>query len=247
MTDQDTKIRSLLHELAEEAEARPVMARPTLGRARRRRATVVALSLIVLAGTIVATATAIRNVGRHGVPANRVSRPAPTPSVIAPRPGTTTAPSAAANPSPSPSGPFATDVADGRSIVFAKSVVTTTDPTSLRFDLAQFLTGDAANQYAAAHGMETPVPNDNLIVNENPRLRLMPLAPDVTIRVINWTNGCTDASGVCGPNETIDLDAFATLLRAKPFADGIHIGSGAPYWLTIRGGVIVAIEEQYQP
>ena len=52
----------------------------------------------------------------------------------------------------------------------------------MTFDLAYFLTGDAANQAAAEHGDETPVPNDYYIVNDNPSLRTHARLPTVSIR-----------------------------------------------------------------
>ena len=44
-------------------------------------------------------------------------------------------------------------------------------PLLLQYDLAYFLTGEEANQAAADRGLETPVPNDYFIVNDNPKLR----------------------------------------------------------------------------
>jgi hypothetical protein len=73
---------------------------------------------------------------------------------------------------------------------------------TLTFDLAEFLTGEAAAQAAAEHGDESPPPNDYYIVNDNPKLRTMPIAPDATIQAIDWTNCCelTDAlHGLGGP------------------------------------------------
>src|SRR5207237_8505488 len=109
-----------------------------------------------------------------------------------------------------PGAVYDTDLEDGRYIVFVKELDPSAEPASLRFDLALSLTGDAANAYAAAHGMETPVPNDNLIVNDNPKLRLMPLASDVEIDVIAYGS----CGPVCGPNEQIDLATFQALLQA---------------------------------
>jgi hypothetical protein len=57
----------------------------------------------------------------------------------------------------------------------------------MTFDLAYFLTGDAANQAAAEHGDETPVPNDYYIVNDNPLLRTTPISPSVEIDAIDWS------------------------------------------------------------
>ena len=53
--------------------------------------------------------------------------------------------------------------------------------TYLTFDRAIFYTGDDANRYAAAHGMETPVPNDYVIANDNPKLRHLPVSAHVQL------------------------------------------------------------------
>jgi hypothetical protein len=243
MTEPDTKVRALLDELATEARLDPASERSTLRRARRRRvaggfATVVAAVAVVTGGLMVAA-----TVGPRSAPADHLK-----PSAVVPTP--TSAPSPVetppvGTPTSEPAGPvFATDLEDGRYIAFADQVVQHTEPLSLRFDLAILLTGDEANRYAADHGMEVPVPNDNIIVNENPKLRLMPLADDVEIDVIAYG----DCGPACGPNETLTVDEFANLIALdEPLADGVHVGRSAPYWLTIRDGTIVKIEEQYQP
>jgi hypothetical protein len=246
MTEPDTKVRALLDELATEARLDPGSERSTLRRSRRRRAagglvTVVAAAAVVTGGLMVAA-----SMGPPSAPA------APhTPSPIVSSPSPSEAPTTPAetppveSPTSEPAGPtFATDLDDGRYIAYAKKVDLHTQPRSVRFDLAIYLTGDEANQYAADHGMEVPVPDDNIIVNENPKLRLMPLADDVEIKVIAYP----DCGPACGPNETLTVAEFGDLLELdEPFADGAHTGPTAPYWLTIRDGTIVRIVEQYQP
>jgi hypothetical protein len=51
----------------------------------------------------------------------------------------------------------------------------------LRFDRAILLTGPAADAASAAHGGESPVPNDYYIQNDNPRLRDLPVRDDVSV------------------------------------------------------------------
>jgi cell division septation protein DedD len=51
----------------------------------------------------------------------------------------------------------------------------------LRFDRAVMLTGKAADAASAAHGGESPVPNDYYIQNDNPRLRDLVLADQATV------------------------------------------------------------------
>ena len=108
----------------------------------------------------------------------------------------------------------------------------------MAFDLAYFLTGDEANQAAAEHGDETPVPNDYYIVNDNPRLRTLALAPDVEILFIDWSRCCEPVPGELGP--------FARSFE-KHAGDSPYQGDTVPYWLTMEDGVVVKIEQQYLP
>lgn len=135
-------------------------------------------------------------------------------------------------PTPSPA------LEDGRHFGYIRSV--DADAMTLRFDLAYFLTGEEANQAAAEHGDEVPVPNDYYIVNDNPRLRTLPIAADVEVWVIDWSHCCDLVRGELGPF----LDAFAT--RHHPW-DALYQGRRAPYWLTVRDGAVVRIEVQYLP
>jgi hypothetical protein len=135
--------------------------------------------------------------------------------------------------SSSPSPPV---LPDGRHFIFVKKLHGTPPTAALTFDLAEFLTGEAAAQAAAEHGDESPPPNDYFIVNDNPKLRTMPLAPDVRIQAIDWSNCC----------ELIDVpytDWAASLLHPT---DAL-LGTRVPYWITVAGGEIVTIEEQYLP
>ncbi|MBV9369932.1 MAG: hypothetical protein JO074_08885 [Frankiales bacterium] len=57
----------------------------------------------------------------------------------------------------------------------------TTTGVRLPLDEAQWLSGQAANDYARAHGMETPVPNDYLVVDPDTSTTSYPLAPDARV------------------------------------------------------------------
>lgn len=135
--------------------------------------------------------------------------------------------------SPSPSPPA---LPDGRHFVYVKKLHGTPPDATFTFDLAEFLTGEAAAQAAAEHGDESPPPNDYYIVNDNPKLRTMPVAPDVTIQAIDWTNCCelTD----------VPYTDWASSLTAPTDA---LLGMATQYWITVTDGWIVAIEEQYLP
>jgi hypothetical protein len=147
------------------------------------------------------------------------------------------------SPSPSPTpepttGPTGSPVLDdGRHFVFVKELPGD-PPNRMTFDLAEFLTGDAAAEAAAEHGDESPPPNDYYIVNDNPRLRTLPVAPDAELRILDLADCCS--SFVIG-----DLGLLAdALVHSDP--TGTYRPS-SPFWITVEGGAIVTIEEQYLP
>lgn len=137
-------------------------------------------------------------------------------------------------PSPTPLA----ELEDGRHFGSIRSIDVAAQ--TMRFDLAYFLTGDEANEAAAEHGDEVPVPNDYYIVNDNPRLRTLAIAPDAEVWVIDWTDCCELVQGEIQPF----VDAFATKAHAW---DALYQGSEAPYWVTVEGGLVVKIEVQYLP
>jgi hypothetical protein len=146
-----------------------------------------------------------------------------------------TAPTRSPSPtqSPSPSPPALTD---GRHFVYVTKLHGTPPDATLTFDLAEFLTGEAAAQAAAEHGDESPPPNDYYIVNDNPRLRTMPVTPNVTIQAIDWTNCC----------ELTDVPYTDWAASLTSPTDALY-GTETQYWITVSDGRIVAIEEQYLP
>jgi|SRR5215470_1040917 len=110
---------------------------------------------------------------------------------------------------------------------------------SVKFDLIQFLTGDeAVAAYHRDHPDEPDGPPDGFyIINDNPKLRRLPVADDVTVTVLDWNAGFQPK-----------VVAFADL-PAELAARGIpgkNLGAN-PFWLTVDDGTITAIEEQYLP
>jgi hypothetical protein len=105
-------------------------------------------------------------------------------------------------------------------------------------DYAQYLTGAAAAAAATAHHSESPPPNDYYIVNDNPKLRTLPLAASADVVVLGWGGG--------------DATAPSNISVAQ-FKGVVGPGSsdprypGASYWITIKGGTVVKIKQQYQP
>lgn len=112
----------------------------------------------------------------------------------------------------------------------------------LTFDLVQFLTGVQAKQAWLKDHPDEPdgPPNDYYIVNDNPKLRTLPIAGTVQVKVVDLT-GPGGLSMV--PIALADLPGH---LSRDP-----NPGAGrlwpAPFWLTVEHGQIVAMEEQYIP
>jgi hypothetical protein len=133
-------------------------------------------------------------------------------------------------------------LADGRHFGFVPAV--DLDARTVTFDLAQWLTGEAANEAAIADGSieaGDTVPNDYYVVNDNPRLRDVSLADDVGVLLVDWSHCCA----VVG--STLDVLAEVTGTTDALTEGFRNVPGQTGYWLTVDGGEIVAIEEQYRP
>jgi hypothetical protein len=122
---------------------------------------------------------------------------------------------------------------DGRHPVYLKTV----DPgrRTITFDLIQFFTGDAATRAAAEDGKESPPPNDYYIRNVNSRLRTLPVAADAPITANTLT---AQSSGSATKNVPLTLDELAGYF---PAADA------DPFWITVAGGQVTRMAQQYLP
>jgi hypothetical protein len=144
----------------------------------------------------------------------------------------------ASTPSPSPS-PI---LPDGRSPVYLTKI--DVGRHTITFDLIEFLTGDAAKKAwkkANPGSGEDGPPNDYFIVNDNPKLRTLPVANPVVFKVVDPqnTNGTT--------NKTITFEgATAYFVSIKPDQSD-HRLSWDPFWITVVHGVVNKIEEQFLP
>ena len=140
-----------------------------------------------------------------------------------------------------PGSPGEALLEDGRHFGYVRSV--DVEGRTISFDLAYFLSGEEANQaYQEATGDSGPVPNDHFVVNDNPLLRTLSLAPDVRLRLLDWNNCCdTFFDG--------DLALFAQAIGEQAdVADGDLIYRGqSQWWITVENGVVTEIEEQYSP
>jgi hypothetical protein len=176
--------------------------------------------LIARTALVVAAASVLAGCGASGGGTPPASDPpaAPSQAVGDAPPGE--------EPSAGPSG--AVDLADDEHPAIIKSIDTAAG--TLTFDLVQWLTGEAAKvafQQANPGETDSP-PNDYFVVNNNPRLRTFAVAPDVVVIVTPGGD----------PNDT-DQIALAEF--------GGYARRDALFWLTIKGGVITRIEQQWVP
>lgn len=128
-----------------------------------------------------------------------------------------------------------------RNFAFIREVKTSGGGYSLVADYAQFLTGDAAAKAAAAAGEESPPPNDFFIVNQNERLRTLPVAANARVSIVTADS---QWDGTDGPRSW-RIAKFAAEWR-NTAATGYRL-KDVPYWVTVKNGVVTKIEEQYLP
>jgi hypothetical protein len=164
---------------------------------------------------------------------------APQPSPAQPAPAsppvaTTSSPTPAQPTSrPAPSPTTATRRSD---FGFIRGWYAKTGTIYLRFDRAVLLTGKAADTASAAHGGESPVPNDYYIQNDNPRLRDLAIVDQATVI------GSQQLTGSPGPNPS-SLKALLTFVH-----DGGPQVAATPFHLRYNdNGVVVWVKEQYLP
>jgi hypothetical protein len=105
-------------------------------------------------------------------------------------------------------------------------------------DLAVWFTDQEAIEAALEDGVprEDAGINGYYIRNESPRWRILSIAPDASVVLTTYP--------VADPAHPVEvtLDRFAEL-----FGSSEGYLPLSPYWLTIRNGVVVTIEEQFVP
>jgi hypothetical protein len=121
-------------------------------------------------------------------------------------------------------------LADGRHPGFIDAV----GGGAVTMDLVEFLTGDAAakawqKKYPDS-GQDSP-DNDYFIVNDNPKLRKLPVAPSVVVKVVGDT----------GPEATRTI---AVTGMTKHFGDQLD---DTLFWFTVQKGTVTKIEQQFLP
>jgi hypothetical protein len=129
---------------------------------------------------------------------------------------------------------------DGRYPAFLIAVGASQTPPKLVFEEIQFFTGDAADQAAKEDGALPPgeqhIPNDVYLRNENPQWRILPIDPTTEVGLTTYPFGTIDGPGM------VTLGRFAKLFDKD--RQGIPL---FPYWITVKDGTVVAIDEQYMP
>jgi hypothetical protein len=162
----------------------------------------------------------------------RTQTPSPTPTPTqTPEPSETPEPTE----TPEPSGTPSPSLADGHHFVYVTRASRADGTTRIRFDLAYFYQGQRAEREAAERGDE--VVSGYYIVNDNPRLRTLPLADEVEVEYI--------PSSQCCELQTGDIDAWVEAVLATNPTD--YPGTTVPWWFTVEGGEITRIEQQYLP
>ena len=150
--------------------------------------------------------------------------------------------SAAAPTTPAAPAPSSSPVlADGRNAVYLTGL--NAGGRTVSFDLIEFLTGDAATARWKKEHPENPdgPDNDYMVVNNNKKLRTLPVAADATCLVLA-TLGSTDT-------KKIGFAALPAFLKQQH--KGIALTppqiAALPFWLTVKDGSVVKIEEQFLP
>lgn len=139
-----------------------------------------------------------------------------------------------------PPVPVEGDLQDGRHFGFIRGV--DVGAGTIGFDLASWLSGEEADAAYHAAGGTGPVPNDHFVVNDDPVVSTLTLSPDLRLRLLDW-NRCCDTFVDPG----LPLFARAIQTQSDVIDAGVRIRGQSQWWITVEGGVVTEIEEQYSP
>jgi hypothetical protein len=115
---------------------------------------------------------------------------------------------------------------DGRVFGYIRSVKLHPDPPTIDFDDAELLTGKAALKAAAAAGAlegDGTLPNDYYIVNEDKATVTLVVADHVKVTRVSCLTSCKES-----------------------FEDAYRAGQ-SQYTITVKDGLVTAIDEKYLP
>jgi len=140
-----------------------------------------------------------------------------------------------------PSATASPALPDGRSAAYLTGLDSTHG--TVTFDLIEFLTGAAAKaEWKKQHPSGPDGPdNDYLIVNNNTKLRTVPVAAGAHCVVLS-SLGSTDT-------KTVSFAALPAYLKEQNKGMTLtppHIAV-QPFWLTVKNGNVVKFEEQFLP
>ncbi|MDO9557744.1 MAG: hypothetical protein Q7J82_09260 [Coriobacteriia bacterium] len=108
-------------------------------------------------------------------------------------------------------------------------------------DYVQVLGGAEAAAAALAHGDESPPPNDYYVVNDNPKLRTIPISATCAV-LMHDTPAPNPSDGVIMGDVTITFDDF----RVNRWG-ALNYYKSAIYYIDVSGGFITNIEHFWVP
>jgi hypothetical protein len=157
---------------------------------------------------------------------------------------TTTSEPAATSDSPK-STSSSKESADANDVKHQATYIVETGKTSsggntITFDYVQFLTGDAAEKAAKAHGQEAE--NDYFVVNDNPKLRTFPVSSSAVIKL----HPAEDPSFT----RDFSFSELKTLIAAGSKTYGgkhYYWMSEATYYVNVEDGKVTRVENQWVP
>jgi hypothetical protein len=200
---------------------------------RTRRTLLIGVAIVLAVLSIVAGAL-IALSSDEGTEAGPSDTPSTSPSP-AESDSPTVSPAPTETPSPEPGESESAVLEDGRHLVYVDTAFRPQDaPARIRFDLVYWFTGDEAEEVAAQHGTEAT--NGYYIENDNPRLRTLPLADEVEVQYV--------PEGRCCEVQPGDVDAWLASVQQTEQTD---YPEGVPWWITVEGGRITRIEQQFLP
>lgn len=186
-----------------------------------------------------ATESASPSLAPSPSPTHHTRSPEPSPSESE-TPSESVSPSQSGSADPNPTAePLGDTLPDGHYFVRLNDVQGGENgPPLVTYDLAYFLTGADADQAAKDRGLETPVPDGYFIVNDSHRTRHVPLADAFGVRYIPEGNCCQPVKahnaqflGWLGETTQSDFPPKET----------------SWWWITIAGGEVTKVEQQFLP
>jgi hypothetical protein len=141
-----------------------------------------------------------------------------------------------ASTTPLPAGSIAAgvlDLADGRHAAYVTELNLAERKATI--DVVQILSGqEAIDAFKRDNPDETALPTDYYIVNANKMLRTGTISPEATVKLVKMAQ---DSNADLNDATLEEMDAYLKTV------DRLAV----PFWFTVAGGRITAIEEQYLP